>query len=114
MRLHEHASVLLVGLAHLFARGNGLFDLRLQVRSLGDTRAVAADAAEGRKLAPIDQLTRLLLTLECHGEHQRKRKLARAARPEQDERMRKPARCNRRAQAVHYVFVACEFVEGLW
>ncbi len=47
MRLDEDAGVLLVGLAEVFADGDGLVYEVFEVEGLGDAGAVAADSAEG-------------------------------------------------------------------
>jgi hypothetical protein len=107
-----------VGLAQLIARCDGLVDLRLEIRALGDAGAVAADAAEAGQLAASVEaigcgLARLLFALQSHREQQREGELARASRSEQDQRVRQTACSDRCAKALDDGLVADEFVECL-
>ncbi len=98
MRLHEDASLFLVGLAQVFARLDGFSEAGLQVVGLGDASAICAMTAEIRQAVS----DRPLQTVHRFRNHLTERKLPRSRRAGQDQRMRKvfvgqhlPQRVNR-------------------
>ena len=112
MRLDEDAGVLFVGLAHVFAGGDGFVDFGLEVGGFGDAGAVSADAAEGGEFAAVDCFAGLALAFEGHREHQREGVFARATGAGDDERVRQAAGGDRGTEVVDGGGVAEEVREG--
>ena len=101
MRLHQHTGVLLVGLAHLLARGDGLIHTSVEIGRLHDARAISAVSAKAGELPAVTRLfARLHLAHLCHRQHERQRVLAAAASACNYQRMGQAFRSDGRAQVV--------------
>ena len=111
--LDEDAGVLLVGLAHLFAGGDGFFYPCFQIRALDYAGAVAADAAEAGELAAGGVgFAGLALALQGHGQEEGEGVFACTAGAEEDERVRQAAGGDGSAEAVDCGAVAGEVIKG--
>ncbi len=111
--LDEDAGVLLVGLAELFAGGDGFVDLVVEVGGGGDAGAVVADAAEaGEGLAVGPEIAGLALALDGHGEHEGEGVLAGSGGAGEDERVGETAGGDGGAEMLDGGAVAEEVVEG--
>ncbi len=86
MRLDHDAGLALVGVAHVFARGNGFGNALIEIMGGPDARAVFAAPAEvGQPVA-----FRRLLAIHGLRQHQGQRVLPCSARPGQDHGLRNP------------------------
>ena len=111
--LDEDAGVLLVGLAELFADGDGFVDLFFEVGGGGDAGAVVADAAEGGEgLAVGPEVAGLALALDGHGEHEGEGVFSGSAGAGEDEGVGKAAGGDGGAEMLDGGGVAEEVVEG--
>ena len=112
--LNEDAGVLLVGLAELFAGGDGFVDLFFEVGGGGDAGAVVADTAEaGEGLAVGPEISAgLALALDGHGEHEGEGVFSCSAGSGEDEGVGEAAGGDGGAKVLDGGGVAEEVVEG--
>jgi len=88
--LDEDAGLFFVGVAHLFASGDGFCYQSFKISGAADTGAVCAVTAEVRKAVRFGGLK----AVDGFGQHQGQGVLARTARAGQDERLGKSPRAD--------------------